>query len=52
MDFETLELYSLQEHNVSCFIRDYYVEIDADKEETKVLAFYAPKLEDGERPGE
>ena len=50
VDFQTLELYPLQEHNVSCFIRDYYVEIDADREKTKVLAFYAPKLEDAERP--
>ena len=52
VDFQTLELYPLQEHNVSCFIRDYYVEIDADREKTKVLAFYAPKLEDAERPAE
>lgn len=52
VDFETLELYSLQEHYISHYIRDYYVQIDgSDEEELEVMEFYAPELEDGEKPG-
>lgn len=51
VDFETLDLYSLQEHYISHYIRNYYVQIDEnDDEELEVMGFYAPELEDGEKP--
>ena len=50
VDFQTLELYSLQEHYISHYIRDYYVQIDGrDGEELEVIGIYAPVLENGER---
>lgn len=49
VDFQTLELYSLQEHNISHFIRDYYVHMDVGEEEASVMAVYVPTLENGER---
>lgn len=52
VDFQTLELYPLQEHNRSYFIRDYYVQVDAGEEEMKVQAIYAPELNYGKKPGE
>lgn len=52
VDFQTLELYPLQEHNRSYFIRDYYVQIENGDEKTEVFAFYAPELKNGEKPGE
>lgn len=53
VDFETLELYSLQEHYIAHYIRDYYVQVDgSDEEELEVKGFYAPELENGERPEE
>ena len=49
-DFQTLELYSLQEHYISHYIRDYYVQIDGrDGDELEVIGIYAPVLENGER---
>lgn len=49
VDFQTLELYSLQEHYISHYIRDYYVQIDGrDGEELEVIGIYAPVLENGE----
>ena len=52
VDFKTLELYSLQEHYVAHYIRDYYVRIDgSNEEELEVMGFYAPELENGEKPG-
>lgn len=44
VDFQTLELYSLQGQNVSYFVRDYYVQVDAGEEETGVQAVYAPVM--------
>ena len=50
VDFQTLELYSLQEHYISHYIRDYYVQIDGrDGDELEVIGIYAPVLEYGER---
>ena len=50
VDFQTLELYSLQEHYISHYIRDYYVQINArDGDELEVIGIYAPVLENGER---
>ena len=50
VDFQTLELYSLQEHYISHYIRDYYVQIDGrDGDELEVIGIYAPVLENGEQ---
>lgn len=50
VDFQTLVLYSLQEHYISHYIRDYYVQIDGrDGDELEVIGIYAPVLENGER---
>ena len=48
VDFQTLELYPLQKHNIAYFIRDYYICIDTEEDEVQVQAFYAPVLENGE----
>ena len=50
VDFQTLELYSLQEHYISHYIRDYYVQVDGqDGKELEVTGIYTPVLENGER---
>ena len=50
VDFQTLELYSLEEHYISHYIRDYYVQIDGrDGDELEVIGICAPVLENGER---
>ena len=41
---------TLQEHYISHYIRDYYVQIDGrDGDELEVIGIYAPVLENGER---
>lgn len=52
VDFQTLEVYPLQEHNLSYFIRDYYVRLNHKEEELEVEAIYAPVLENGRKSGE
>lgn len=52
VDFQTLELYPLQEHNISYFIRDYYIQVDSRDDELEVEAIYTPMLENGVKPGE
>lgn len=52
VDFQTLELYSLQEHKGGYFIRDYYVEIEPKEDSVEVKAFYCPKLDNGKKEGE
>lgn len=52
VDFQTLELYPLQEHNISYFIRDYYIQVDSGEEKLRVEAIYTPVLENGKKPGE
>lgn len=54
VDFNTLELYSLQGNYSSYYVGDYYVEVDDSREEElKVTAVYAPELEkNGEKSGE
>lgn len=48
VDFQTLELYSLQGDYVAYYVRDYYVQINDSKEdELQVSAIYAPVLENG-----
>ena len=50
VDSQTLELYSLQEHYIAHYIRDYYVQVDGrDGEELEVTGIYTPVLENGER---
>lgn len=49
IDFQTMELYTLQEHNRSYYIRDYYVQIAMDDSGAEVNAFYMPVLVDGEK---
>ena len=52
VDFQTLELYAIQEHNAGYFIRDYYVEIESEEDGVEVKAFYCPKLNNGRKDGE
>ena len=53
VDFQTLELYSLQEHYISHYIRDYYVQVDGrDGEKLEVTGIYTPVLVNGERTAE
>ena len=53
VDFQTLELYSLQEHYISHYIRDYYVQVDGqDGKELEVTGIYTPVLVNGERAAE
>ena len=42
VDFQTLELYSLQEQHASYYIRDYYVRLDQTDDGMEVEAVYAP----------
>lgn len=42
IDFQTMKLYSLQEHNRSYYIRDYYVQIHMDDSGAEVNVFYMP----------
>lgn len=42
VDFATLEIYSLQDHYRSYFIRDYFVEMDFEESDIKVEVFYLP----------
>lgn len=49
IDFQTMELYTLQEHERSYYIRDYYVQIIMDDSEAEVDAFYLPVMEDRRR---
>lgn len=44
VDFKTLELYSMQNHYRAYSIRDYWVELDFDKEnEITLFAYYLPE---------
>ena len=52
VDFQTLDLYALQEHNGGYFVRDYYVEIESEEDGIEVRAFYCPKLKNGKKDGE
>lgn len=42
VDFQTMELYPLEEGQRSCLIRDYYVESEGQDGEIKILGVYAP----------
>ena len=46
VDFQTLELYSLQGDDIAFYVRDYYVQVDGSRpDEMHISAFYAPILE-------
>ena len=45
VDFQTLELYSLQEQYISYYIRDYYVRMDQTDGGIKIEAVYVPERE-------
>lgn len=51
VDFQTLEIYSLQDRYISHSVRDYYVYIEHEDEKINVTAIYAPVLENGEKSG-
>ncbi len=53
VDFQTLELYSLQGDYSAYTVRDYYVQIDDSREgEVRISAFYTPVLENGHKAEE
>ncbi len=53
VDFDTLELYSLQGIYSRYFVGDYWVEVDTiDKEELKVTVIYTPMLQNGRKEGQ
>ena len=43
VDFQTLEIYSLQDWHVSCSIRDYWAKMDYQENIIKVEIFYLPE---------
>lgn len=45
VDFETLEIYSLQGWHVGCSIRDYWVDMEYDEEKLEVNAYCLPTRE-------
>lgn len=47
IDFQTMELYTLQAHNRMYYIRDYYVQTAVDDSGAEVNVFYMPVLENG-----
>lgn len=43
VDFETLELYPIQQSGHSYFVRDYWVQVEGVDDEIEIEAFYLPK---------
>lgn len=43
VDFETLEIYPMQNKYVAYFIRDYWIEMDFDENKVEVGAYYLPE---------
>lgn len=43
VDFETLDIYPMQNKYVAYFIKDYWIEIDFDENEIEIEAFYLPE---------
>lgn len=44
VDFETLEIYSMQKMNISYSVRDYWVELDHQDDEVEVKVYYLPEI--------
>lgn len=45
IDFETLEVYSMQDYHRGYFVRDYWVELDFTDDEIEIDAYYLPVRE-------
>ena len=45
IDFGTKELYPIQDTLLAYFIRDYWVELDFDKNSVNIKSYYLPKRE-------
>lgn len=43
VDFETLDIYSLQDMYCSYFIREYFIEMDFEKKKIGIRVFYLPE---------
>lgn len=43
MDFATNELYTLGEHRLGYWIRDFWVHIDHKEEQSDIMVIYAPE---------
>jgi len=43
VDFQTLEIYSLQDYHVGCMVRDYWINMEYEENEIRVEAFYVPE---------
>lgn len=43
VDFETLDIYPVQDRYVAYFIRDYWIEMDYNENEIEIGAFYLPE---------
>lgn len=47
LDFETLELYPIQQSGHSYFVRDYWVQVEGVDNEIEIEAFYLPEQSQG-----
>ena len=43
VDFETLEIYPVQNRYTAYFIKDYWVELDSEENEIRIEVFYLPE---------
>ena len=43
VDFQTLEIYSLQDYHAGCMVRDYWINMEHEENEIRVEAFYVPE---------
>ena len=43
MDFATNELYTLGEHRLGYWIRDFWVHIDHKEDQSDIMVIYAPE---------
>lgn len=43
VDFETLEIYSLQEKNLSYYVRDYWLELERNEHTLSLQVYYLPE---------
>lgn len=45
VDFETLDIYPMQEMNIAYFVRDYRVELEYEDSKIEVNVYYLPERE-------